>query len=204
MAEFSLPDIGLIVLCLGFLAPAAGFALAAGSPLPAALFWGIGCGLPAALAAAELGEALGLPGIAGFAPALRFHSLTLGGLALALGALLGLILPPGHKRTPLLTAIGIALLIAVAAERLPLFNLPMPLIVLGVLLLAVLIGMRHRPAPARWLLLALLLLALAELARHRYLGGVELGGVALTADHMARLLGGAGYLCCGLTARATR
>jgi hypothetical protein len=198
MAEISLPDIGLVVQCLYLLGTAAGFAFAAGSPLPAALFWGVGCGLQAALAAVELADRLGLPGLAGFQPVLRFHSLTLGGLALAFGALLGLILPPGTKRISLITGIGLALLGAVAAERLPLFHLPMPLIVLGVLMLAVLIGLRHRPAPARWLLVGTLLLALAELARHRYLGGLP-----LAPEDASRVFAGLGFLCCGLTARAS-
>ncbi len=204
MAEFPLPDMGLVVQCLYLLGAAAGFLLAAGSPLPAALFWGIACGLQAALAAVELAEWLGLPGIAGYAPFLRFHNATLGGLALALGALIGLVLPPGHRRAPLLTAIGIALLIAVAAERLPLFNLPLPLIVLALLLVAVLVALRYRPAPGRWLLLAVLLLAAAELARHGYVGRITLGPLSLAPTALARLLTGAGFLCCGLTARATR
>ncbi len=199
MGGFSFPDIGLVAQALYLLGAVAGLLLAAGSPLPAAFFWGIGIGLQAALAAAEVADRLNLPGIAGLLPLLRFHGLTLGGLALALGALLGLVLPPGNKRTGLLTAIGIALLIAVAAERLPLGSLPLPLIVLGVLMLAVLIGLRHRPAPARWLLLGTLLLALAELARHRYLGGLPVAPEAL-----ARLCLGGGFLCCGLAAKMTR
>lgn len=177
----------------------AALAMIAASPLPAALFWGIGCGLHALLAAAELAERLGLTGTVGIAAELRFQNATVGALSIGFGALFSLILPPGNRRTTLLAAIALALLMAAAADRLPFGQLPLPLIVLGILLVAVLVGLRHRPAPGRWLLAGTLAAGLSELARHRYLGFVP-----IPSEDLARLFLGLMLAAFGITARATR
>jgi len=186
----------LIARGLYLLAAAAGFALMATSALPAAFFWGIGGGLQLALALAESATLLGLPGLAGLLPDLLFYNATLGAMALGLGAIFSIVVPPGSKRRTLFTALGMALLLAAAVERLPLGQLPMPLVLLGMLMLAVLIGLRHRPLPARWLLAGLLLLGLAELSRYGYLPGLPLNDAAL-----ARALLGIGLLCFGRAAK---
>lgn len=177
----------------------AALAMIAASPVPAALFWGIGCGLHALLAATELAERLGLTGTVGIAAELRFFGATVGPISIAFGALFSLILTPGNRRTTLLAAIALALLMAAAADRLPLGQLPMPLIVLGVLMIAVLVGLRHRPVPGRWLLAATLAAGLAELARHRYLGFVP-----IRPDDLGRVFLGLMLAGFGITARSTR
>ena len=93
----------------------------------------------------------------------------------------------------------IAIAIAVAADRLPIGGLPLPLILLGILLLAVLIGLRHRPVPARWLLIGGLAAALAELARYRYLGVVPIAPASLS-----RICFGFALAAFGLTASRAR
>jgi len=155
-----------------------------------------GGGLQLALALAESATLLGLPGLAGLLPDLLFYNATLGAMALGLGAIFSIVVPPGSKRRTLFTALGMALLLAAAVERLPLGQLPMPLVLLGMLMLAVLIGLRHRPLPARWLLAGLLLLGLAELSRYGYLPGLPLNDAAL-----ARALLGIGLLCFGRAAK---
>lgn len=181
---------------LYLVATAGGFALMATSALPAAFFWGIGGGLHLALALVESGSLLGLPGLAGLLPDLLFYNATLGAMALGLGALFSIVVPPGSKRRTLFTALGMALLLAITVGRLPLGQAPMPLVLLGMLMLAVLIGLRHRPPPARWLLAGMLLFGLAELSRYGYLPGLPLSDAAL-----ARALLGIGLLCFGRAAK---
>lgn len=194
-----MPDIALIaeaayllggILCLVFVAR---------SPLPAALFWGVGAILHTALAMVELADLLGWPAFTGLEGDVRYLAFTAGILGFAFGAAFSLILPPGSKRLTLLTGIAIALLIAAAADRLPLGQLPLPLILLGVLLVAVVIGLRHRPVPGRWLLLGTLAVALAELARHRYLGFLP-----TAPGSLARIFFGLALLFFGLTAHRAR
>src|SRR5690606_33063387 len=108
--------------------------------------------LHALLAAAELADMLGLSAFVGLEGDLRYLAFTAGMFGFAFGAVFSLILPQGFKRQTLVTAIALALLIAVAADRLPLGSLPMPLLLLGVFMVAIVIGLRHRPVPARWLL----------------------------------------------------
>lgn len=173
--------------------------MVARSPLPAALFWGVGAILHTVLAVAELADMLGLSAFAGLEGDLRYLAFTAGMFGLAFGAVFSLILPPGFKRLTLVTGVALALLIAVAADRLPLGRLPMPLILLGVFLIAIVIGLRHRPVPARWLLLGTLALALAELGRHGYLGFVP-----VPAGSLARLCFGAALAAFGLTAHRAK
>jgi len=176
-----------------------GFALVLASPLPAALFWGLGIGLQCLLAAAELADRFGIWPMAGFEGDLRFYAAGLGMLGLAAGSLFSLILPPGSKRITLVTGIVLAILMAVGSGRVPTAGLPLPLIVLGVMLVAILIGLRHRPLPARWLLVGMLMLALGELARYRYLGVLP-----LPAADLARLFLGLALAAFGATARSAR
>ena len=173
--------------------------MVARSPLPAALFWGVGALLHTLLAAAELADMLGLSAFVGLEGDLRYLAFTAGMFGLAFGAVFSLILPPGFKRQILVTAIALALLIAVAADRLPLGRLPMPLILLGVLTVAIVIGLRHRPVPGRWLLLGTLLLALAELARYGYFGFIP-----VSPGSIARFCFGAGLAAFGMTAWRAR
>jgi hypothetical protein len=59
--------------------------------------------------------------------------------------------------------------------------------------------LRYRPAPGRWLLLALIMSALAELARYRYLGIIPLAPAAV-ADGFY----GIALAAFGMTANRTR
>ncbi len=196
MPEFmAMPE--LVACGLYLLGAAWGFALMATSALPAAFFWGIGGGLQLALALVESASLLGLPGLAGLAPNLLFYNATIGAMALGLGAIFSIVVPPASKRRTLFTALGMALLLAAAVERLPLGQLPMPLVLLGMLMLAVLIGLRYRPAPARWLLAGLLLFGLAELTRHGYLPGLPLAHA-----EASRAILGLGLYTFGRAARA--
>lgn len=173
--------------------------LVARSTLPAALFWGVGAILHTALAAVEFADLLDLSAFVGLEGDVRYLAFTAGLLALAFGAVFSLVLPPGSKRITLLTGIALALLIAAAADRLPLGKLPLPLILLGILLVATVVGLRHRPAPARWLLVATLLLALAELGRHGYLGFLP-----AAPGSIARICFGVALAACGMTAYRAR
>lgn len=194
-----MPDIALIAQTVYLLGGAFCLFLVARSPVPAALFWGIGAVLHVAVAAAELAALIGWSGLAGLEADLRYLAAGLGFAGLALGAVFSLIIPPGSKRLTLFTGIGIAIAIAVAADRLPIGALPLPLILLGILLLAVLIGLRHRPVPARWLLIGVLAAALAELARYRYLGFVPIAPASLS-----RICFGFALAAFGLTASRAR
>ncbi len=197
MLENLPPLLDLAARGIYLLGAAWGFALMATSALPAAFFWGIGGGLQLALALVESGLLLGLPGLAGLAPDLLFYNANLGAMALGLGAIFSIVVPPAAKRRTLFTALGMALLLAAAVGRLPLGQLPMPLVLLGLLMLAVLIGLRYRPAPARWLLAGMLLLGLAELTRHGYLPGLPLADA-----EAARALLGLGLFGFGRAARS--
>jgi hypothetical protein len=194
-----MPDIALIAQMVYLLGGLLCLLLVARSPIPAALFWGIGAGLHAAIALAELAALIGWSGLAGLESDLRYLAFSLGLVAIALGAIFSLIIPPGSKRITLYTGIAIAIAIAVAADRLPLGNLPLPLVLLGILMLAVLIGLRHRPVPARWLLVGVLAIALAELARYRYLGFVP-----LSPAELSRICFGIALASFGLTASRAR
>lgn len=194
-----MPDIALIAQALYLLGGVVSLVLITRSTLPAALFWGAGVAPHFGLAVAELAAAVDWSGLAGYEAELRYLAFTLGLTGLALGAAFSLIIPPGSKRIALFSGIGLAILIAVGADRLPLGSVPLPLILLGILLLAVMIGLRHRPAPARWLLLGLLALALSELARYRYLGFVPLPATAL-----ARACFGLALAAFGMTAYRAR
>ena len=66
------------------------------------------------------------------------------------------------------------------------------MIVLGVLLLAALTGLRYRPVPGRWLLLATFCMAMAELARYRYLSFVPIPAPALAKIALGLALVGFG------------
>lgn len=194
-----MPDIALIAQTVYLLGGVLCLILVARSPLPAALFWGIGAVLHVAIALAELTALTGWSGLAGLEADLRYLAFSLGMVGIALGAIFSLVIPPGSKRITLYAGIAIAIVIAVAADRLPIGRLPLPLILLGILLLAVLIGLRHRPVPARWLLLGLLAVALAELARYRYLGFVP-----LSPGSLARICFGTALATFGLTAFRAR
>lgn len=173
--------------------------LVARSALPAALFWGVGAILHTALAAVELADLLDLSAFVGLEGDLRYLAFTAGMISLAFGAVFSLILPPGSKRITLLTGVALALLIASAADRLPLGRLPLPLILLGIFLTAIVVGLRHRPAPARWLLLGTLLLGLAELGRFGYLGFVP-----ASPGSIARMCFGVALAAFGMTAYRAR
>jgi hypothetical protein len=187
---------GLAVYLLGAIG---GLALVAASPLPAALFWGVGMVLQAGLAAAELSARLGLPLFSGLEGDLRHMAFTLGPISFALGAVFSLIIPANSRKLTLFTGIGLAIVIAAALGRLPVGTLPLPLILLGVLLVAVLVGLRYRPVPGRWLLLGLIMATLAELARYRYLGIVPVAPAAL-----AEACTGGALAAFGMTANRTR
>lgn len=194
-----MPDIALIAQTVYLLGGVLCLILVARSPFPAALFWGIGAALHVAIALAEIAALTGWSGLAGLEADLRYLAFSLGLVSIALGAVFSLIIPPGSRRITLYAGIAIAIVIAVAADRLPIGRLPLPLILLGILLLAVLIGLRHRPVPARWLLLGLLAVALAELARYRYLGFVP-----LSPGSLARICFGVALAAFGLTAYRSR
>ncbi|MFC3678033.1 hypothetical protein [Ferrovibrio xuzhouensis] len=194
-----MPDLILLGLAAYLLGAAAGLALVAASPLPAALFWGIGMILHLGLAAAELCGRFGIPVFSGMEGDLRHLAFTLGPLSFALGAIFSLIIPGNSRKLTLFTGIGLAIVIAAALGRLPVGTLPLPLILLGVLLVAVLVGLRYRPVPGRWLLLALILAALAELARYRYLGIIPVAPTAI-ADGFY----GLALAAFGMTANRTR
>lgn len=187
---------GLIIYFLG---AAAGLALIAASPLPAALFWGVGMVLHLGLAAAELSARLGLPVFSGMEGDIRHLAFTLGPISFALGAVFSLLVPGDSRKLTLFTGIALAILIAAGLDRLPVGTLPLPLLLLGVLLVAALVGLRYRPVPGRWLLLALVLAALAELARYRYLGIIPIAPTAL-ADALYGLV----LVAFGMTANRTR
>jgi hypothetical protein len=194
-----MPDIALIAQTVYLVGGLLCLVLVARSPIPAALFWGIGAALHTAIAFAELAALTGWSGLAGLESDLRYLAFTLGLVCIALGAVFSLVIPPGSKRITLYTGIAIAVAIAVAADRLPLGSLPLPLILLGILMLAVLIGLRHRPVPARWLLVGVLAVGFAELARYRYLGFVPLPPAALS-----RICFGIALAAFGLTAARAR
>lgn len=194
-----MPDIALIAHVIYLLGGVAGLVLVVRSSFPAALFWGTGIVLHLALAAAEFAGLVGWPGLAGLEADLRYLAFTLGLTGLAFGAIFSLIVPPGSPRLLLYSGIGLAILMGVAADRLPIGSLPLPLILLGILLLAVLVGLRHRPAPARWLLLALLALAAVELARYGYLGLL-----AVSAASLIHVCSGIALTAFGLTAQRAR
>jgi hypothetical protein len=194
-----MPDIALIAQTVYLLGGVLCLILVARSPVPAAVFWGIGAVLHAAIALAELAALIGWSGLAGLEADLRYLAFSLGLVSIALGAVFSLIIPPGSKRITLYTGIAIAIAIAVAADRLPIGTLPLPLILLGILLLAVLIGLRYRPVPARWLLLGILATGLAELARYRYLGFVPISPASLS-----RICFGLALAAFGLTASRAR
>src|SRR3546814_871648 len=88
----AMPDLILLGLAAYLLGAAAGLALVAASPLPAALFWGIGMILHLGLAAAELCGRLGIPVFSGMEGDLRHLAFTLGPLSFALGAIFSLII----------------------------------------------------------------------------------------------------------------
>ncbi|WP_298724177.1 hypothetical protein [uncultured Ferrovibrio sp.] len=188
-----MPDIAQIAQALYFAGAVLCLVLVARSPLPAALFWGVGAVLHAALAAVEFTDLLGWPIFTGLEGDLRYLAFTAGLLGFAFGAVFSLVLPPGSKWLTLITGIAIALLVAVAADRLPLGNLPLPLILLGTLMLAIIAGLRHRPVPGRWLLLGTLAVALAELARHRYLGFIPMPPGSLARIFFGIALAGFGF-----------
>lgn len=194
-----MPDIALIAQAIYLLGGVVSLVLITRSPLQAALFWGTGVVLHLGLAAAEFAGRVGWPALAGLEADLRYLAFTLGLTGLALGAVFSLIVPPGSRRMTLFSGIGLAILIAVGADRLPIGTLPLPLILLGILLLAVLIGLRHRPDPARWLLLGVLAVAVAELARYRYLGFLP-----VPAASLARACFGIALAAFGLTASRAR
>lgn len=199
MSAFPAVDPGLVTIFWYAMAALAALVLIAASPLPAALFWAVGAGLHAALAIVELAHALGFSGLAGLAPDLRFQTATLGSLGFGFGAIFSVALPPRARYRPVLSAVAIAVLMASWAGRLPVDLLPIPLLVLGMLMLAILVGLRHRPAPARWLFVGTLLLALAELGRHRFLPGF-----GLPPEDLGRAILAAALPCFGLAARASR
>ena len=93
--------------------------LVARSSLPAALFWGVGAVLFTAVAAAEFTDMIGLSAFAGLEGDLRYLAFTAGAFGLALGAVFSLILPPSSPRLTIFTAVALALLVAVAADRIP-------------------------------------------------------------------------------------
>ena len=194
-----MPDIALIAQTVYVLGGVLCLILVARSPIPAALFWGIGAALHAAIALAEFVVLIGWSGLAGLESDLRYLAFSLGFVCIALGAIFSLVIPPGSRRVTLYTGIAIAVVIAVAADRLPIGALPLPLILLGILLLAVLVGLRHRPVPARWLLLGVLATAAAELARYRYLGFVPLSPASLS-----RICFGLALAAFGFTAARAR
>jgi len=194
-----MPHIALIAQAIYLLGGLAGLFLIIRSPLPAALFWGTGIVLHLSLAIAEMAALTGWHGLAGLESDLRYLAFTLGLTGLALGAAFSLIIPPGSSRTTLYSGIALAILIAVGADRLPIGTLPLPLILLGILMLAVLVGLRHRPVPARWLLLGVLAIALGELARYRYLGFIPVPPASL-----ARACLGLALAAFGLTAFRAR
>lgn len=194
-----MPDIALIAQTVYLLGGVLCLILVARSPIPAALFWGIGAALHAAIALAEFVALIGWSGLAGLESDLRYLAFSLGFVSIALGAIFSLVIPPGSRRVTLYTGIAIAVAVAVAADRLPIGALPLPLILLGILLLAVLVGLRHRPVPARWLLLGVLATAMAELARYRYLGFVPLSPASLS-----RICFGLALAAFGFTAARAR
>lgn len=194
-----MPDIALLAQIAYLAGGIFCLVMVARSPLPAALFWGAGAVLHTALAAAELADRLGLSAFAGLEGDLRYLAFTAGMFGLAFGAVFSLILPPGSQRQTLITGIALALLIAIAADRLPLGRLPVPLILLGVFMIAIVVGLRHRPVPGRWLLLGTLALALAELGRYGYLGFVP-----VSPSNVARFCFGAALAAFGLTAYRAR
>ena len=194
-----MPDMILPGLVIYLLGAAGGLALVAASPLPAALFWGIGIVLHLGLAAAELSGRFGIPVFSGMEGDIRHLAFTLGPISFALGAVFSLIIPGNSRKLTLFTGIGLAILIAAALDRLPVGTLPLPLILLGVLLVAVLVGLRYRPVPGRWLLLALVMAALAELARYRYLGMIPIAPAAVADGFF-----GVALAAFGMTANRTR
>jgi len=194
-----MPHIALIAQAIYLLGGLAGLILITRSPLPAALFWGTGAVLHLGLALTEMAAQVGWAGLAGLEADLRYLAFTLGLTGLALGAAFSLIIPPGSSRVTLYSGIALAILIAVGADRLPIGTLPLPLILLGILLLAVLIGLRHRPVPARWLLLGVLAIGLGELARYRYLGFIPVPPASL-----ARACFGFALAAFGMTAFRAR
>jgi hypothetical protein len=194
-----MPHIALIAQAIYLLGGLAGLFLVIRSPLTAALFWGTGIALHLGLAFAEMAALTGWHGLAGLEADLRYLAFTLGLTGLALGAAFSLIIPPGSSRMTLYSGIALAILIAVGADRLPIGTLPLPLILLGILMLAVLVGLRHRPVPARWLLLGVLAVALGELARYRYLGFIPVPPASL-----ARACLGLALAAFGLTAFRAR
>jgi len=176
-----------------------GLVLVARSTLPAALFWGVGMVLHVGLALAETCARQGISAFAGLEGDLRYLAFTLGPVSFALGAVFSLIVPGGSNKLTLFTGIALAILIATALDRLPIGQLPLPLILLGILMVAILVGLRHRPVAGRWLLLATMAVALAELARYRHLGMIPLVPTALAHAFYAVAL--AGF---GMTAYRTR
>lgn len=195
----AMPDIALIAHAVYLAGGIACLVMVSRSPMPAALFWGTGAVLYAAMAGTEFAAAMGWSAFAGLEGDLRYLTFSLGLVGLALGSVFSLIIPPGSKRLTLFTGIGLAILIAVAVDRLPIGILPLPMIVLGILLLAALIGLRYRPVPGRWLLLATLAMALAELARYRYLDFVPVSSPAL-----AKIFLGLALIGFGITAWRAR
>ncbi|WP_341703366.1 hypothetical protein [Ferrovibrio sp.] len=194
-----MPDLILPGLAAYLAGAAGGFFLVTRSPLPAALFWGIGLALHAALAVTELSGRLGLPLFTGLEGDIRYHTHMLAPLSLALGAIFSLIIPAASRHLTLFAGIGLAFLIAGLLGRLPIGDWPLPLILLGILIVTILIGLRRRPVPGIWLLAATLAAGLAELVRHRYLGLLP-----VTPAGLADMLAGIALFCFGMTAYRTR
>ena len=183
-----------IILCVAGLAA---IAMIRNGPSPAALFWAVGIGT---VAVAALFGALVYLGVD---RAMRPYDLMsglasgVGLVALVLGGLFGLVLPPPQQSWRLLVAaLAVALLTVIGLRGLPTFGVPLILLALGAMLIIALIGLKTRPAAARWLLAALAVSFLAEGARRGYLGVVRLRPNELHHFMLAGAL-----LCFGQTAR---
>ena len=167
----------IAVICEVVLALACAIAigLCSRTRLPSGLFWAIGFALIGITAG--LG-ALRLAGFEGVRPAHLFFnglSASVGGAALLLGALFGVVLRLGPGLAAGAAAAGGAALLAVGLGLVPDFGQPLAVLALIGMIVVALIGLKTSRTAAFWLVAGIVLAAAAEFARQGRLGPLPIG-----------------------------
>lgn len=167
----------IAVICEVVLALACAIAigLCSRTRLPSGLFWAIGFALIGITAG--LG-ALRLAGFEGVRPAHLFFnglSASVGGAALLLGALFGVVLRLGPGLAAVAAAAGGAALLAVGLGLVPDFGQPLAVLALIGMIVVALIGLKTSRTAAFWLVAGIVLAAAAEFARQGRLGPLPIG-----------------------------
>lgn len=160
--------LSLVVFCEAVLALAAVVALGGlqYNRLPAVLFWTIGIGLIAATALAGVFAFAGAGWAQGLHQSLNSLSAGIGSLALLLaGAFSFLVRLKSGPSALIITALSVAILVAVGIGAIPTFGLGWPVLAMIGLAVIALIALRRHPDGARWLFAGVLIAVLAELGR---------------------------------------